>query len=256
VPRRFRVTAAACRRLARPGPFPGVFLGALLGAFLGLGLPDAAAQSLSDLAASSRSAKGGLFESVEFSNSSLGALPQWSRVVGKMRKEGAAFAACGADESQCRTAPQRAWRKLVVQAGPLSHKDRIETVNRFFNRWPYKLDVEVYGISEYWATPAEFMARSGDCEDYAIAKFYALRQLGFDNESMRIVILWDQIRAIGHAVLAVYEPDGIVILDSLSGLIVPDTRYRHYIPQYSMNETTRWSHIHSQKIPQSWANRN
>ena len=49
------------------------------------------------------------------------------------------------------------------------------------------------------------MRMSGDCEDYAIAKFFALRQLGFGAEQMRIVILWDEIRGIGHAVLAVYQ---------------------------------------------------
>ncbi|MGF1611594.1 MAG: transglutaminase-like cysteine peptidase [Kiloniellales bacterium] len=248
MPRRSRATAAAICLIAFLGPF--------LGAVPGLPLPESAAQTLSDLAAVSRSARSGLFDSVEFSNSSLEALPQWNRVIRKMRREGAAFAACVADESQCHNAPQRAWRKLLAQASRLDRKERIESVNNFFNRWPYKLDSELYGVSEYWATPAEFMARSGDCEDYAIAKFFALRQLGFDNEALRIVILWDQIRATGHAVLAVYEPEGVIILDSLSGLIVPDSRYHHYIPQYSMNETTRWSHVHSKKIPHAWASRN
>ena len=92
--------------------------------------------------------------------------------------------------------------------------------------------------------------RSGDCEDYAIAKFFALRHLGFDNDSMRVVILWDQIRNIGHAVLAVYDGPQILILDNLNRMIVSHARYRHYIPQYSMNETTRWAHVHKQKIPQ------
>ena len=121
--------------------------------------------------------------------------------------------------------------------------------NSYFNKQPYRQDSEVYGVNEYWATPDEFLRMSGDCEDYAIAKFFALRQLGFDAETMRIVILWDEIRGIGHAVLAVYQTDKILILDNLSELIVPHERYRHYIPQYSMNESSRWAHIHSKKIP-------
>ena len=87
------------------------------------------------------------------------------------------------------------------------------------------------------------MARSGDCEDFAIAKFFALRQLGFGEREMRVVILMDEIRGIGHAVLAIYESDEIVILDSLSNMILPHSRYKHYRPQYSMNETTRWAHV-------------
>ncbi|MEE8500707.1 MAG: hypothetical protein V3S27_09045, partial [Kiloniellales bacterium] len=71
------------------------------------------------------------------------------------------------------------------------------------------------------------------------------RALGFNKDEMRVVILMDEIRGIGHAVLAIYQEDDILILDSLSNLILPHSRYKHYIPQYSMNETTRWAHIGS-----------
>ena len=54
-------------------------------------------------------------------------------------------------------------------------------------------------------------------------------------------MLFDRIRNIGHAILAVYEPNEVLILDSLSNFITSHMRYRHYIPQYSMNETTRWA---------------
>jgi predicted transglutaminase-like cysteine proteinase len=135
------------------------------------------------------------------------------------------------------------WRKIITEASKLNRRDKLTAVNDFFNRWPYKEDRELYGLNEYWATPREFMTRSGDCEDFAIAKYYALRELGFAEEDMRVVILMDEIRGIGHAVLAVYRDDDILILDSLSNLILPHERYKHYVPQYSMNETTRWAHI-------------
>jgi predicted transglutaminase-like cysteine proteinase len=60
---------------------------------------------------------------------------------------------------------------------------------------------------------------------------------------MRVIILWDTIRAIGHAVLAVYEKDDILVLDSLSSRILSHWKYKQYVPQYSMNETTRWAHV-------------
>ena len=60
---------------------------------------------------------------------------------------------------------------------------------------------------------------------------------------MRVVILMDEIRGIGHAILAIYEADEIIVLDSLSNMILPDTRYKHYRPQYSMNQTVRWAHV-------------
>ncbi len=209
----------------------------------------AAAQTLADLVQTSKQAQGGgaLFGSVELKSDSLKGLPQWTRVLGAVDNERRAFDDCAADANLCTTPILKHRRQIITTAAALPRGQRIQAVNGFFNRWPYKLDREIYGVSEYWATPKEFMARSGDCEDYSIAKYFALRKLGFKKEELRIVILMDRIRGIGHAVLALYAKDEIVILDSLSNLILPHSRYKHYVPQYSMNETTRWAHIGSFK---------
>ncbi len=229
---------------------------ALILGFAALGESPARAQTLGDLARVSQRAAasgaampspsesgGALFGTTEFRSESLKGLPQWTRVLKQVRREQARFAACTRDAARCITPTLRNWRKIINAAAPLDRAGKIRAVNAFFNRWPYKEDREIYGRSEYWATPGEFMARSGDCEDFAIAKFFALRQLGFGAREMRVVILMDEIRGIGHAVLAIYESGEIVILDSLSNMILPHARYKHYRPQYSMNETVRWAHV-------------
>jgi predicted transglutaminase-like cysteine proteinase len=205
----------------------------------------AAAQSLADLVRTGKAAQegGALFGSVELRSGSLKGLPQWTRVLRSMESERIAFDRCAANATLCTTPVLKNWRTIITSAAKLKRKDRIKAVNDFFNRWPYKEDRELYGVSEYWATPKEFMTRSGDCEDFSIAKYFALRELGFAKDEMRVVILMDEIRGIGHAVLAIYAGNDILILDSLSNLILSHTRYKHYIPQYSMNETTRWAHI-------------
>jgi predicted transglutaminase-like cysteine proteinase len=98
-------------------------------------------------------------------------------------------------------------------------------------------------VTDYWATPKEFLMLSGDCEDYSIAKYFALKQLGLDISKMRIVVVKDRIRNVGHAVLAVYMDNTAYILDNLSNLVLPHNKYSHYIPQYSVNEIYRWAHI-------------
>lgn len=194
----------------------------------------------------------GLFGTVEFTSASLNALPQWRRILDTMDEESRTFTDCTEDPSLCTSPALRSWRKLQIRAAGLDRMDKLHAVNRYFNRWPYKTDDETHGRREYWASPSQFMTRSGDCEDYAIAKYFALRQLGFGKEELRIVVLFDRIRNIGHAVLAIYDTNEILILDSLSNFITTDTRYRHYIPQYSMNESTRWAHVdHSRAIPQT-----
>jgi len=205
----------------------------------------AAAQSLADLVQAGKAAEegGALFGSIELKSGSLKGLPQWTRVLRSVESERVAFDRCTANAIACTTPILRNWRSIITSAANLERADQIKAVNDFFNRWPYKLDREVYGMSEYWATPKEFMTRSGDCEDYSIAKYFALRTLGFAKEELRVVILMDEIRGIGHAILAIYVENDILVLDSLSNLILSHTRYKQYIPQYSMNETTRWAHI-------------
>ena len=225
---------------------------ALLILFLGSAGTTAVAQTLADLAKVAKTAETGgaaLFGSKEFKANTFKGLPQWSRVLHKMTQQHDQFLKCTADAAACRSDAQRTWRDVVRRAASLGRRERLKLVNQAFNKIPYRLDREVYGVGEYWATPEEFLGRSGDCEDYAIAKFFALRQLGFDPAAMRVVILWDEIRRIGHAVLAVYEGQEILILDNLSGFIVSHAKYKHYIPQYSMNDTSRWAHVHKKKIP-------
>jgi predicted transglutaminase-like cysteine proteinase len=80
---------------------------------------------------------------------------------------------------------RRCWPEIAAKPQPktgIGPKTRgglgVET-NRFLNDWRYKPDDQNYGQRDYWATPLEFLRRSGDCEDYAIAKYVTLRELGF-----------------------------------------------------------------------------
>jgi Predicted periplasmic protein len=65
----------------------------------------------------------------------------------------------------------------------------------------------------------EFISKSGDCEDYSIVKYYALKSLGIPVENMRIVVLNDSIRNLDHSVLAVDVDGKIYILDNVSNLV-------------------------------------
>ena len=102
--------------------------------------------------------------------------------------------------------------------------DQLDTVNRFLNGWRYREDAANYGRRDYWASPLEFFLRSGDCEDYAIAKYVTLRQLGFAAEQLRLVVVHDVVRDLAHAVLAVYLDDQVYILDNLTRAVLPQER--------------------------------
>ncbi|HSG29784.1 MAG TPA: transglutaminase-like cysteine peptidase, partial [Candidatus Krumholzibacterium sp.] len=182
-----------------------------------------------------------LFGTLEF-RASLEALPHWLRVVAEAEKQVSAMTTCDPQREECPSFALK-WQSMRREAMDLPPMKKMKKVNAFINRWPYRLDSDIYGRADYWATPREFLTLSGDCEDYAIAKYFALRQLGFEPEALRIVVVMDTIRNLPHAVLVVYESGEAYLLDNLSDLVLPHTRYMHYQPQYSVNESYRWMHV-------------
>lgn len=135
------------------------------------------------------------------------------------------------------------WAHLKQRAEGKSPLEVLKLVNSFWNTWPYREDMTNWGKPDYWAIPAQFLKKSGDCEDYAIAKYFTLKELGFPPDDMRIVVLRDTIRNLAHAVLVVYLNGEAYVLDNLSNVVQPHSRLRNYNPQYSVNENGRWTHI-------------
>jgi predicted transglutaminase-like cysteine proteinase len=134
------------------------------------------------------------------------------------------------------------WASFITSVQGLDQRSQIERVNRYINAIDYIEDPDNWGAEDYWATPAQFFARSGDCEDYAIAKYMTLRSLGFPIESMRIVVLMDTNLGIGHAVLAVYTQSDVLVLDNQIDQVVSQSSIHHYQPVYSLNELSWWRH--------------
>lgn len=140
------------------------------------------------------------------------------------------------------------WDNFKAKA-PLSNKMALlRYVNSFWNTWPYVEDIVNWGQEDYWEIPAEFLKKSGDCEDYSIIKYFTLKELGIAPENMRIVVVRDTIRNFAHAVLVVYLDDDAFVLDNLSNSVLSHTKVRQYSPQYSVNEFGRWAHLKGRKI--------
>jgi predicted transglutaminase-like cysteine proteinase len=179
-----------------------------------------------------------LFGTMEFKGA-ITKLPKWTGVLDRMKGWKGFFE----DPSMAAIPARQSWQALKGELDPAAPMDRVKAVNAFFNKWPYRLDQANYGTSDHWAAPPEFMKKSGDCEDYSIAKFYALKELGFSGDDMRIVALKDTIRNIGHAVLVVYMDGDAYVLDNQTVMVLSHARYKHYLPQYSVNEKYRWMHV-------------
>ncbi len=137
----------------------------------------------------------------------------------------------------------QAMRNIVLENQSLSELEKLELVNNFFNLVPYYSDLEHWGAEDYWATPFEKLTTfGGDCEDYSIAKYFTLRELGVDDGKMRITYVkalnWDE----AHMVLT-YAPDPRtvpLVLDNLIPEIKPATQRKDLVPVYSFNVQGLW----------------
>jgi predicted transglutaminase-like cysteine proteinase len=185
----------------------------------------------------------GLFGRVELKGDNISSFTKWVDVLSRIRHESGILHACENNPDDCPTSGARRWREMMDAAKEMSPAQQMRTVNRFFNGFPYIEDIDNYGKSDYWATPLQFLKKSGDCEDYAIAKFVSLRMLGWANASLRVVILRDTVRDEPHAILAAKLDGHDMILDNLASQPLPSETVIQYSPYYAVNETTRWIFI-------------
>lgn len=137
----------------------------------------------------------------------------------------------------------QAWFDVMQDASDLVESDKLEKVNRFFNLLRFTDDIKLWGDKNYWATPIEFIGvNGGDCEDFAIAKYFTLLELGIPDEKMRITMVKAVRLNQYHMVVAYYATPGSVplILDNIEGLIKPATERQDLIPVYSFNGKQLW----------------
>lgn len=115
----------------------------------------------------------------------------------------------------------------------------LDSVNKFFNRVRYMDDIKHWGQHDYWAAPIELVSSNGgDCEDYAIAKYYLLKELGVPIERLRITYVKALKLNQAHMVLAYYSTTGAepLILDNLDDQIRPASERTDLDPVYSFND--------------------
>ena len=140
-----------------------------------------------------------------------------------------------------------AWDSMIESAKNQSILNQLQMVNDFFNKIPYKTDMAHWGKKDYWATPIEFMGTNGgDCEDYAIAKYFSLIKLGVPDSKLRITYVsyskansnYDQ----AHMVLSYYHKTGAepVILDNINKTLQPASKRTDLKPVYSFNASGLW----------------
>jgi predicted transglutaminase-like cysteine proteinase len=169
--------------------------------------------------------------------------PKWTGVMSRFKSQQSI------PDSRCGTVRYhpcviKEWKNMLAMLQDKSLDEQLDEVNDWANKYPYIVDQLNWGINDYWETPYEFMEINGDCEDYAIAKYYSLRAIGVPADRMRIMIVQDlNLGGIIHAILGVYDDDdNLLILDNQSKHVIPALKIYHYRPIYGVNETNWWTY--------------
>lgn len=137
-----------------------------------------------------------------------------------------------------------AWQRLLSTEKQISEKEKLEVVNQFFNHQiRYVEDIDNWHVEDYWATPIEALWKgAGDCEDYAIAKYFSLRHLGVPNEKLLITYVKALRLNRAHMVLTYYSSPNAepLVLDSLINEIKPASQRTDLLPVYAFNGEGLW----------------
>jgi predicted transglutaminase-like cysteine proteinase len=135
------------------------------------------------------------------------------------------------------------WQDLITSGRYRSDTEKLDMVNHFINGLKFINDVDHWGKEDYWATPLQtLVTNGGDCEDFSIAKYFTLREMGVPDESMRLTYVKALELNQAHMVLTYYpspesEP---LVLDNLIDEIKPSDEREDLLPVYSFNGNGLW----------------
>ncbi len=143
-------------------------------------------------------------------------------------------------------------RDLIRNALPMPEVSRLGPVNDYFNRRIIFMDdSDVWGVLDYWASPLELLGKGrGDCEDYAIGKYFTLLAAGVPVNRLRLVYVRAQLggpngNVMPHMVLAYYATPNAdpLVLDNLVPDLRPASQRPDLMPVLSFNSQGLWDGV-------------
>ncbi|WP_291865954.1 transglutaminase-like cysteine peptidase [Bradyrhizobium sp.] len=161
---------------------------------------------------------------------------KWRGIEADMAREQVILDRCRADSEHC--PPHAAqFLRLINAVSARSGRARLEEANRAVNMAiRYVSDHALHGEADRWSAPlASIAVTKGDCEDYAIAKYVALREAGVARENLQLVLVRDRSVRQDHAVLAARLDDRWLILDNRQSLLIEDADASSFIPLFAIN---------------------
>jgi predicted transglutaminase-like cysteine proteinase len=164
---------------------------------------------------------------------------KWRGVEAAIDEEAPMLAQCRHDAEHCPSPAALRFLGMIEEAQKkAAGREKLDAVNRMVNSAIlYTSDLAQHGVADLWSAPlATFTSGRGDCEDYAIAKYVLLRESGVSVQDMRLLLVRDRSADQDHAVLAVREASGWLILDNRSTVMLDTSEVRHLLPLFAIDQ--------------------
>ena len=163
---------------------------------------------------------------------------KWTDLQFRILADERTIAACRSGKAHCSQAARR-FLSIIELGGQRKGRARLGWVNRAVNLSVRPMsDWAQYGYADYWASPLQTLrSEAGDCEDYAIVKYVALRHLGIRSRNLRLVIVQENRQKAEHAVVAVRYEQQWLILDNRTMMMSDARQTRYYSPMFVMDKT-------------------
>jgi predicted transglutaminase-like cysteine proteinase len=165
------------------------------------------------------------------------AAAKWRDVLARMDSEEETLATCRASPEACPPAARRLLQ-LVELGRQRAGRARLGEINRAVNlSIRATSDLSQYGVDDFWSAPLATLEKgAGDCEDYAILKYLALREAGISPDDLRLLIVSYPRRGTIHAVLAVHFDEEWLLLDNLTMVMVNSLEATQYRPLIALDD--------------------
>ena len=110
-----------------------------------------------------------IFGSIELFSTKTQRFPKWTGMLDRFQN--------GTNPCESSTCTMKGWKEFIADLQGEDEMSQLKEVNRAFNAHRYTLDINNWGEEDYWETPYQFLKKNGDCEDYAISKYFTLKAL-------------------------------------------------------------------------------
>ena len=157
---------------------------------------------------------------------------KWRIMQVQLTEDAVRLAACRAEPEAC-SLEQKGLEEIVDRGRLRAGRARVGVVNRAINLTIRPMsDWQQYGMRDHWASPLETLRTgAGDCEDYAILKYLALREAGFAADDLQLVIVRDIVARADHAMLAVRVERHWLVLDNRN-FVLADLQSALHLKRY------------------------